>query len=149
MFIGHYLTKVDPKGRASLPAKFKAELGRKVIITTGYENSLMIVAVNDWQRVVGQITNLGLGLGPARATDRFLLGGAFEVELDKLGRFLIPKALRSYASIGSEVVFVGVGNRVELWAEVKWKDYQKYLKANISQLGEKLSAPTSSFTSSH
>lgn len=149
MLIGHYQTKVDPKGRASLPVKYKSELGKKVIITTGYENSLMIVALKDWQAVVGQATNQGLTLGPARATDRFLLGGAFEVELDKLGRFLIPKALRGYAGITQDVVFVGVGNRVELWALAKWQEYQKYLKNNISQLGEKLSAPTSSFTSSH
>ena len=140
MLIGQYQTKVDPKGRASLPVKFKQALGHKVIVTTGYENSLMIVAIKDWQAVVGQVTNRSLTLQPARATDRFLLGGAFEVELDKLGRFLIPKALRVYAAIDNSVVFVGVGNRVELWAETKWQDYQKYLKANISQLGEKLNA---------
>lgn len=140
MLIGHYQTKVDPKGRATLPAKYKQVLGSKVIITSGYENSLMIVAFKDWQAVVGQVTNRSLTLGPARATDRFLLGSAFEVELDKLGRFLIPRALRDYASISSDVVFVGIGNRVELWAESKWREYQKYLKTNISQLGEKLSA---------
>ena len=140
MFIGQYQTKVDPKGRASLPAKFKRVLGAKIIVTSGYENSLMIVALKDWQAVVGQITNQGLALGPARATDRFLLGGAFEVELDRLGRFLIPKALRDYASIAQEVVFVGVGNRIELWSFKLWQDYQKYLKDNISELGEKLAA---------
>ncbi|KKS78650.1 MAG: Protein MraZ [Candidatus Beckwithbacteria bacterium GW2011_GWA2_43_10] len=140
MFIGQYQTKVDPKGRAAMPAKFKRALGINIIITAGYESSLMIVALKDWQQVVGQVTNRGLALGPARATDRFLLGGAFEVELDRLGRFLIPKALRDYAAIAGEVVFVGVGNRIELWAENKWQEYQKFLKANISQLGEKLSA---------
>lgn len=140
MFIGQYQTKVDPKGRAALPTKFKRLLGIKAIVTAGYENSLMIVALKDWQAVVGQVTNRGLTLGPARATDRFLLGGAFEIDLDKLGRFLIPRALRDYASITADVVFVGVGNRIELWAENKWREYQKYLKTNISQLGEKLSA---------
>lgn len=149
MYIGHYQTKVDPKGRASLPAKFKQGLGHKAVITLGYENSLMIVALKDWQKVVGEATNRGLTLTPARATDRFLLGNAFEIEVDKLGRFLIPRTLRAAAAIDREVVFVGVGNRVELWAVTKWQEYQKYLQKNISQLGEKLSAPTSSFTSSH
>lgn len=140
MFIGQYQTKVDSKGRAAMPAKFKRLLGVKAIVTAGYENSLMIVAFKDWQAVVGQVTNRGLTLAPARATDRFLLGGAFEIDLDKLGRFLIPRALRDYATIATDVVFVGVGNRIELWAEIKWREYQKFLKANISQLGEKLSA---------
>lgn len=146
MFIGNYQTKVDTKGRASLPVKFKLDLGHKAIMTLGYENSLMIVAIKDWQKIVGEATNRGLTLNPARATDRFLLGNAFEIEVDKLGRFLIPRALRSAAAIDREVVFVGVGNRVELWAAAKWRDYQKYLQANISQLGEKLSASTGSFT---
>ena len=140
MLIGHYTTKADSKGRVALPAKFKANLGNKVIVTAGYENSLMIVSVKDWQTVIGQVTNNKLTLEPARATDRFLLGSAFEVELDAQGRFIIPKYLRQYAKISQSVVFIGVGNRVEVWSQAKWTDYEKYLDKNISQLGEKLSA---------
>ena len=69
-----------------------------------------------------------------------MLGGAFEVEPDRLGRFIIPKVLRDYASIEGDAVFVGVGNRIELWALPLWQDYQKYLKDNISELGERLAA---------
>lgn len=140
MFIGQYQTRIDAKGRAALPAKFRRILGEKIIITAGYEKSLMIVAYKDWQKVVGQVTNQGLTIGPSRATDRFLLGGAFAAKPDKLGRFLIPKALRDYASIEWDAVFVGVGNRVELWALNQWRDYQKYLQENISQLGEALAS---------
>jgi MraZ protein len=99
----------------------------------------MIVSAKNWQAVVGQVTNRKLTLGPARATDRFLLGSAFEVELDSQGRFIIPKYLRQYADITGEVVFLGVGNRVELWSQTKWANYEQYLDKNISQLGEKLS----------
>ena len=49
MFIGQYQTKVDSKGRTALPAKFKRILGGKIIVTAGYENSLMIVGFKDWQ----------------------------------------------------------------------------------------------------
>lgn len=146
MLIGHYATKADLKGRVALPVKFKAVLGAKVIITAGYEKSLMVVSPKDWEKVIGEVTNRKLTLEPARATDRFLLGSAFEVELDIQGRFIIPKYLRNYAEINVEVVFIGVGNRVELWSQAKWTEYEKYLSKNISQLGEKLSALPSSFT---
>jgi len=139
MLIGHYKTKISIKGRVALPNKIKASLGDKLIITAGYEKSLMIVSAKNWQEVVGQVTNRKLTLGPARATDRFLLGSAFEVELDSQGRFIIPKYLRQYADITREVVFLGVGNRVELWSQSKWTNYEQYLDKNISQLGEKLS----------
>lgn len=138
MLIGHYQTKLSPKGRVALPAKFKKSLGSKVIITAGYEKSLMVVADKDWQAVVGQVTNQGLTVGPARATDRFLLGSAFEVSLDTQGRFIIPKYLRKYAKLDEEVVFLGVGNRVEIWSQVKWQEYEQYLSKNISKLGEQL-----------
>lgn len=146
MLIGHYTTKADLKGRVALPVKFKASLGTKLIVTAGYEKSLMVVSPKDWEKVIGEVTNRKLTLEPARATDRFLLGSAFEVELDSQGRFIIPKYLRNYAEINDVVVFIGVGNRVELWSQTKWTEYEKYLSKNISQLGEKLSALPSSFT---
>jgi len=139
MLIGHYKTKISVKGRVALPNKLKSSLGEKLIITAGYEKSLMIVSPKEWQAVVGQVTNRELTLGPARATDRFLLGSAFEVELDSQGRFIIPKYLRQYADITDDVVFLGVGNRVELWSKNRWANYEQYLDKNISQLGEKLS----------
>ncbi len=139
MLIGHYKTKLSVKGRVALPSKLKKALGSKLIITAGYEKSLMIVAEKDWEAVVGQVTNRELTLGPARATDRFLLGSAFEVDLDSQGRFIIPKYLRDYADINAAVVFIGVGNRVELWSQTKWNNYEQYLDKNIAKLGEKLS----------
>jgi len=139
-FIGHYQTIVDSKGRVAVPVKFKRVLGQKAIITRGYENALMLITPKDWEAVVSQFSNKGLTLGPARATDRFLLGSAFEVEFDSQGRFIIPKYLREYATISQAAIFLGVGNRIEIWSETKWKEYEDYLNKNISQLGEKLSA---------
>ena len=138
MLIGHYETNLSPKGRVALPSRFKKILGTKLIVTAGYEKALMIIAPKDWQAVVGQVTNRQLTVGPARATDRFLLGSAFEVVLDTQGRFIIPKYLRKYAELTDEVVFIGVGNRLELWSETKWQAYEQYLEKNISKLGEQL-----------
>ena len=138
LLIGHYETNLSPKGRVALPSRFKKILGTKLIVTAGYEKALMIIAPKDWQAVVGQVTNRQLTVGPARATDRFLLGSAFEVELDTQGRFIVPKYLRKYAELGDEVVFIGVGNRLELWSQAKWEAYEQYLEKNISKLGEQL-----------
>ena len=139
MLIGHYQTKLSTKGRLALPSTFKKTLGSKLIITAGYEKALMIVSQDNWQEVVGKTTNQKLTLEPARATDRFLLGSAFELELDAQGRFIVPKYLRKYANLEEEVVFIGVGNRVELWSQEKWQAYEKYLDKNIEGIGQKLS----------
>ena len=41
-------------------------------------------------------------------------------EEDAQGRILLPKELVKHAEITKNVVFVGVGNRVEIWAEETW-----------------------------
>lgn len=139
MLIGNYQTKLSVKGRIAFPSKFKKTLGTKLIITAGYEKSLMIVAKANWQSVVGSITNQKLTLEPARATDRFLLGSAFELTLDAQGRFIVPAYLKKYAKLTDEVVFIGVGNRVELWSMDRWQNYEQYLDKNIEKLSQKLS----------
>lgn len=141
MLIGNYQSKIDSeKGRTALPKKFRQELGKKIIITAGYENSLMIVSHNSWQKVVGEVINRPFIEGAARETDRFLLGSAFEAALDSQGRFIIPKALRNYAGLSEDIVFVGVGNRVEIWNQEKWQDHQLFLDENIERIAEKLNA---------
>ncbi len=139
MLIGHYKTKLSVKDRLALPSKFKKILGTSLIITAGYEKALMIVSLKNWDNLVSNITNQRLTLEPARATDRFLLGSAFEVKLDSKGRFIVPKYLRTYANLEKNVVFIGVGNRVELWSLKKWQAYEQYLDKNIEKVGQKLS----------
>ena len=51
---------------------------------------------------------------------RKFLSSAFEAEEDGQGRILLPKELISYAGITKNIVFVGVGNRIEIWAEEIW-----------------------------
>ena len=139
MLIGNYLAKLDiHKGRTSLPKIFRQLLGNKIIITAGYEKSLMIVNQNSWQKVVGGIVNKPFIFRPARETDRFLLGSAFEVELDKQGRFIIPLSLRKHAGLSKNIIFIGVGNRIEVWEQVKREKHQQYLKQNIELISQKL-----------
>lgn len=141
MLIGNYQAKLDlEKGRTALPKKFRQELGKKIIITVGFENSLMIVSANSWQKVVGEIVNKPFIDGAARETDRFLLGSAFEADLDSQGRFILPRTLRNYAGLSENIVFVGIGNRVEVWDLEKWDEHQLYLDENIEKIAQKLNA---------
>jgi len=139
MLIGNFSAKLDlQKGRTALPKKFRQLLGKKVIITAGYENSLLVVSYSSWEKVAGGIVNKPFISGAARETDRFLLGSAFEVDLDAQGRFIIPQSLRFYASLSQNIVFVGVGNRVEVWNQSAWEKHQQYLDENIEKISQQL-----------
>ena len=48
MFIGEYTHTLDPKKRLSLPAKFRAEIGRKAVITRGLDNCLFMYPMKSW-----------------------------------------------------------------------------------------------------
>lgn len=138
MLIGQYRSKISPKGRIAFPKKFREELGDSLVVTVGYENSLMVVSAKDWHSLVEATENKTYILGSARDTNRFLLGEASEISLDEQGRFVLPAYLREHAKAEEEIVFLGLNKYVEIWDKKVWEEYQKYLHENIGKIAENL-----------
>jgi len=139
MLLGRYSSKVTKKGRMAFPAKLRKELGKEIVITQGYEKSLIAVSKNGWRALIEGTGKKPFIMGPARDTSRFLLGGAQIVSLDKQGRFVLPRHLREYARIKKESVFLGLGEYVEIWDKKRWQEYKKYLEVNIEEISNRLS----------
>lgn len=138
MLIGQYHSKVSVKGRVAFPKKFREEIGDKLVVTMGYEGSLIIVPADGWKALIEGTENKPFIFGSARDTNRFLLGGATEVGLDSQGRFVVPPYLREYAKIDQELVFLGLNKYVEVWDKTRWLEHQKYLSEHIGEIAEKL-----------
>lgn len=138
MLLGEYRHLLDPKKRISLPIKFRKELGKSVIITHGLDNCLFLYPLREWQKISEKLGNLSLGQADSRRFNRFILGGAIEVEVDNVGRILIPDYLREFANLESKVVFAGVHNRVEIWNETRWNEYKMKVSGEADALAEKL-----------
>jgi len=138
MLIGQYEGKVGAKARTALPKKFREILGDKLIITKGYENSLIIVSEENWKALLEGTEGRPFIQKESRETQRFLLGGASFVELDSKGRFIIPFYLRSFAEIKDEIIFLGLSRYVEIWDRGKWEDYQTNLENNIDKISKRL-----------
>jgi MraZ protein len=136
--LGQYEVSVGDKGRIALPSKVRKELGEKVIITYGFEKSLIVVSEQNWTRLVGELKNSSLFAVNARDTKRFLFGGAISVTLDKQGRFLLPEYLRKYAGIGDEVIFLGLESYAELWDKKQWNNHTRTLQGEIEKIAETL-----------
>ena len=115
MLIGQFEGKVDNKGRSAFPKKFREILGEKIIITLGYENSLITVSEENWKSLLEGTEGRPFIQSETRETQRFLLGGASFVELDSKGRFIIPAYLREFAKVEDEIVFLGLSRYVEIW----------------------------------
>lgn len=139
MLIGQYLHSIDDKKRISLPSKFRKEIGKKLVATYGLENCLFLYPLKEWAKISEEIGKLGMLKSDTREFNRFMFGGAVEVEVDTLGRILIPEYLREFAAIKDKAVFIGVHKRIEIWNEAKWEEYKKKVVSQADSLAEKLS----------
>ena len=138
MLIGQHEGKVGAKGRLAFPKKFREILGDRLIITLGYENSLIIVSEKGWKALLEGTEGKPFIQSEARETQRFLLGSASNVELDSKGRFIIPSYLRNFGKIKEDVVFLGLSRYVELWDKQLWEEYRANLEKNIDRISQKL-----------
>ena len=99
MLIGQYEHTIDIKKRLALPAKFRGELGDKIIITRGIEGCLAVYTEAEWKIMSDKLGALTISQAEARSFTRMILAGAMEVSLDKLGRILVPDYLKEYAGL--------------------------------------------------
>lgn len=131
MFIGEYTHTADEKKRFSLPAKFRKELGRKVVVTRGKDKCLFLYPHKTWAAISKEVAELGHVNSDPRFT-RFTFAGAAEIEIDSIGRILVPEFLREFAELGSQIVITGVHDRVEIWNDKKWTAYRKKLESEYA-----------------
>ncbi|MDP2363273.1 MAG: cell division/cell wall cluster transcriptional repressor MraZ, partial [Ignavibacteria bacterium] len=85
-----------------------------------------------------KLSKLPLAQADARGFARIMLAGAMNVELDNLGRILIPDYLREYAALSKNVIIAGLYNRVEIWDEKKWKFYKTKTEKEVGDIAERL-----------
>lgn len=138
MLIGEYTHSLDPKKRLSLPAKFRSDLGKKVVVTRGLDNCLFIYPLKEWRRITEKVAALPFGSAGTRDFNRFFLSGAHEVDVDSVGRILVPDVLKDFAGLNAKVVLAGVHDRVEIWDENVWGEYKKRIEKQADALAEKL-----------
>ena len=125
MLIGTYRHSLDSKNRMRIPSKFKSELGANCIITKGTSVNLMLFSSDGFNSLYERLSTISIFDEEAQKPVRKFLSSAFEAEEDGQGRILLPKELILHAEITKNVVFVGIGNRVEIWAEEIWEKMQE------------------------
>lgn len=139
MLIGQYTSKLTDKNRVSVPKKIRDELGSEMVIAKWYEGCLVLVSRQNWQRLVERLVGGSkIIISPVRDIDRFIFGSAYEVELDSQGRFVLPESLIGYAGVTTEIVFVGLGDRVEIWSIEAWRQLEEVAQDKASEAIEKI-----------
>ncbi len=140
MLIGEYIHTMDDKNRISLPVKFRKEMGKRIVVAPGLDNCLSIFTLKEWEKISEKLSESSMLAADNRSFNRFMFGGAVEIDVDAIGRILLPDFLKDRASLKSRVVMIGVQNRVEIWNDRAWSDYKKVVADRADALAEKLGA---------
>lgn len=138
MFIGEYTISMDAKGRIAVPAKFRSLLNTQAVVTRGLDQSLFLYPRKEWEVIAGKLAALPLSKANSRAFSRLMLAGAFDVELDRQGRMMIPDYLRKFGNLTKRVVIAGLYNRIEIWDEQAWLNYKASTERESTSIAEGL-----------
>jgi MraZ protein len=142
VYFGEFRGKTDKQGRIVIPAKLRSLIstGKKnpVYIIKGLENCLFIFSQQEWKSQSTKLKELPFTRGNPRTFTRLFFSGAFQSNVDRQGRILIPSQLLEYAGIKENTVIIGAGTRIELWDEDRWKRYYVNSLKTYEEISEKL-----------
>lgn len=125
MFSGEFEHTIDPKGRVIVPAVFREELGEKPSVTLGMDGCLYLYpesAVKDLEDRLSKLPDTK----DNRKLKRFFLTKMDEAEIDKQGRILIKLKKREFAGLEKDVIFAGMGNKIEIWSKERYEAEDDY-----------------------
>ena len=121
MLIGSVNHSIDAKGRYIVPAKFRADLGDRFVVTEGVGGCLFVFSLSQWDEVSRSLAGLPASDESTLNFKRRFFSRAFELELDSQSRAVLPPLLRELAHIDKDVVSVGMVSRIEIRNRDTWK----------------------------
>jgi transcriptional regulator MraZ len=122
--LGTHSYQLDPKGRVSLPARFREAFADGVWLTIGQDGCLYVFPRAEWQRRSEEVASSPLSDADGRAFSRLFFGSSDEAKLDSQGRVTIPQRLRETVGITKDVVVLGVRDRMEIWDRESYERYE-------------------------
>jgi MraZ protein len=129
MFRGRYQHTVDPKGRVSIPSKYRdllAQYDGATVVLVPNESALEVHPLEEWERIEARIGEKSMFDADLRKIGRLYISRAREVELDGAGRILIPPDSRTQAGLARDVTLMGPGRKFfEIWDRARFEEYER------------------------
>jgi MraZ protein len=137
VFRSRYEHTIDAKGRLSVPARFRDVLAERYddrLVLTTFDQCLVAYPFAEWQGIEEKLASMSMASPEVAAFTRLFISGATECEIDKLGRILIPQALRDHAKLDKDVVIAGQLKKFEIWSKPLWDEEMSKARAQLAQL---------------
>jgi transcriptional regulator MraZ len=144
MFAGEFHCIADRTGLFALPQALRQAFptdgddpDRSIIFLKSLEGSLWLYRIREWEEKL-MVMRHQLDDQQSRLFMHYMVAQSISSEVDKKGRLAIPKELRDYAAIDSELVLIGLYDRLELWSPSRWDAYLLRLEDQHEFLIEKI-----------
>lgn len=129
LFLGEYEHTLDDRGRVTLSRRIRQELtGNAIVLSRGFEGCIFGFDLNQWEaestkHLVSPVTD-----DQGRKDRRYLFASAQKLDIDKLGRVILPTHLKEYGQIRDHVMIIGAGDHFEIWDQGNWEKYRHSLE---------------------
>lgn len=138
MFMGTYQNSIDSKNRMIVPAKFRDELGYKVVLTLGIDNCIYLYPIEEWMNFAKKLKSLPATDTNARQFARNCVKNAEECEMDRQGRITIPQNLREKVGIEKQLTTIGYIDKIEIWSREEYEKEEENSQMSNSEIAEKM-----------
>ena len=123
LFLGSYEYAMDARGRVPVPPRFREELMHGVILTQGNpDRCIRAYPAGSFEEQAGIYMSETVATRTGRLMRRGFFAGAYQAEVDRQGRLLVPPVLRRWANLEGQVLVVGTGESIEIWNATEFAD---------------------------
>ena len=144
MFTGTHLHTIDDNNRLAIPSSIRKcvdeeKEGKGFFITPGLDKCLAIYPPLHFKEITKRLSELMFTNQKARTFQRlFFSRSSSFVTCDKQGRIIIPQLHKDYAGLKKEVVIIGVMDRIEIWDQQHWNEFEEDNEQNFEKDAEDL-----------
>ncbi|MPZ49924.1 MAG: cell division/cell wall cluster transcriptional repressor MraZ [Dehalococcoidia bacterium] len=116
LFLGKHDYSMDERGRVPMPPRFREALMQGIILTQGApDRCIRAYPADGFEQQAAHYLKEPITSPTGRVMRRAFFSGAYQSELDRQGRVLVPPVLRQWANLEGQVVVVGTGEGIEIW----------------------------------
>jgi MraZ protein len=142
VFRGRYEHTIDPKGRLSIPSRYREELaarGVTMLVLSEGDHCVWAFPLDAWEQLEERLRQHPQLSPERRNVVRVMVASAKECPVDRAGRTLVPPELREFAGLKRDVVITGALEWFEIWSRERWTDHHQTLRGGFDEMTRKLS----------
>jgi MraZ protein len=143
-FRGTFDHTLDAKNRLTVPARYRVAFMEGVVLAmpVDLKPCIGLWRPQDYERyterALAELPPLSSRLSEL---ERFFYGSSQDIELDGVGRIMVPGFLCEHARLSKEVVVVGAGDRLELWDRDSWSEHRPTLLDGVAEITARVDHP--------